>query len=97
MEDHNDDRQYAYIQKLEEAARTLEKMKFGDYVEYLKNTKRMLITNFVAGLSRGFGMAIGFTLLGAVAFYFLSKLASKNLPIIGNFITEIVKIVQNNL
>lgn len=83
--------------KMRELARTLEKMKFGDYVEYLNNTKRMLVTNFISGLARGFGMAIGFSVLGAIALYFLTKLANQNIPIIGNFITEIVRMVQDNL
>ena len=83
--------------KMRELARTLAKMKFGDYVEYLNNTKRMLVTNFISGLARGFGMAIGFSVLGAIALYFLTKLANQNIPIIGNFITEIVRMVQDNL
>lgn len=88
--------QQAYS-KIEEIARTLEKMKFGEYVEYLNDTWRVIRTNFIAGLARGFGMAVGFTLLGAVALYFLTRLANKNLPIIGGFIAEIVKIVKQHL
>lgn len=83
--------------KLRELARTLEKMKFGDYIEYLENTKRMLVTNFISGLARGLGMAIGFSVLGAIAVYFLTKLANQNIPVIGDFITEIVRMVQDNL
>ena len=82
---------------LEEFARTLEKMKFADYIEHLNDTGRMIRTNFIAGLARGFGMAVGFTVLGAVALYFLTQLANKNLPIIGGFIAEIVKIVKQHL
>ena len=93
----DDKEQTRVIEKIEEAARTLEKMKFGDYIEYLKDTKRVLLTNFISGLSRGVGMAIGFTVLGAVVIYFLTQLANKNIPVIGNFITEIVKIVKNNI
>ncbi|HHW70168.1 MAG TPA: hypothetical protein GX392_02335 [Clostridiales bacterium] len=91
------DRADREVKKIRELANTLEKMKFGDYVEYLGNTKRVLITNFISGLARGLGMAIGFSILGAITIYFLTKLANKNLPIIGKFITEIVKIVQDNL
>lgn len=86
----------AYAQ-IEEMARTLEKMKFGDYIEYLNDTGRVIRTNFIAGLARGFGMAVGFTLLGAVVLYFLTRLANKNLPIIGGFIAEIIKIVKQHL
>jgi hypothetical protein len=42
-------------------------------------------------------MAIGFTVLGAIGLYFLQKLVVLNLPFFGNFIAEIVKIVQDRL
>ncbi|MFO7295116.1 MAG: DUF5665 domain-containing protein [Caldicoprobacter sp.] len=83
--------------KIEEIARTLEKMNFGEYVEYLNDTWRVIRTNFIAGLARGLGMAVGFTLLGAMVLYFLTRLANENLPIIGGFIAEIVKIVNEHL
>ncbi|NMA95760.1 MAG: hypothetical protein GX974_06945, partial [Clostridiales bacterium] len=83
--------------RIKELARTLEKMKFGDYVKYLSDTRRMLIANFISGLARGFGMAIGFSVLGAMALYLLTKLANRNIPLIGTFITEIVKMVQDSL
>lgn len=89
-------REQAYS-KIEEIARTLEKMNFGEYVEYLNDTWRVIRTNFIAGLARGFGMAVGFTLLGAVVVYFLTRLANENLPIIGGFIADIVKIVNEHL
>ena len=72
-------------------------MKFGHYIEYLDNTRRMIVTNFISGLARGLGMAIGFSILGAIVIYLLTRLANRNIPVIGNFITEIVRIVQDNL
>lgn len=42
-------------------------------------------------------MAIGFTILGALAIYFLNKIISWNIPLIGDFIAEIVRIVQERL
>jgi len=85
------------MDKIDDFARTLEKMRFAEYLEYLGDTRKMLIINFVAGLVRGFGMAVGFTLLGALTLYILTRLANENLPIIGDFIAEIVKIVQQHL
>lgn len=85
------------MDKIDDFARTLEKMRFAEYLGHLGNIRKMLIINFVAGLVRGFGMAVGFTLLGALALYFLTRLANQNLPIIGDFIAELVKIVQQHL
>ncbi|HYE10895.1 MAG TPA: DUF5665 domain-containing protein [Patescibacteria group bacterium] len=83
--------------RVEQISLMLEKAKIGDYVTMMAKPKTMLINNFIAGLARGFGMAIGFTILGAVVIYFLRQSVFLNIPIIGNFIAEIVKIVQDNL
>ncbi len=50
--------------------------------------------SFSHGLLRGLGTAIGFSVLGALAIMLLTHLASQNIPVIGNFIAEIIKIVN---
>ena len=50
-------------EKLEQIALTLEKMKIAEYIELLNNPKRLLWVNFIAGLARGLGTAIGLTIL----------------------------------
>lgn len=84
-------------EKLDDIALTLEKTKINEYVDYINNRKRLIYLNFIQGIARGFGMAIGFTILGALLLYFLQQLIKLNLPLIGNFISEIVKIVKDNL
>ncbi|SCG83523.1 hypothetical protein DW1_1955 [Proteiniborus sp. DW1] len=83
--------------RLEELANNLEKAKLHEYVDFVNNKKRLLYVNFLGGLARGFGMAIGFTILGALAIYFLNRIISWNIPLIGDFIAEIVRIVQERL
>lgn len=83
--------------RVEKISLMLEKAKIGDYVTMMTKPKVMLFNNFIAGLARGFGMAIGFTILGAVVLYMLRQAVFLNIPIIGNFIAEIVKIVQDNM
>lgn len=58
---------------------------------------KLLWINFLIGVFRGVGMAVGFTVLGAVLIYILKKLVVLNIPLIGNFIAEIAKIVQQHL
>ncbi|MCR2042557.1 DUF5665 domain-containing protein [Anaerosalibacter massiliensis] len=84
-------------EKLDDIVLTLEKTKINEYVDYINNRKRLIYLNFIQGIARGFGMAIGFTILGALFLYFLQQLIKLNLPLIGNFISEIVKIVKDNL
>ena len=83
--------------KLDKIALNMEKTKLVDYVYYLEHPRKMLLPNFIGGLARGFGIAIGFTLLTAFIIYLLQWLVRWNLPIIGEFISEIVSIVENNL
>lgn len=83
--------------KLDEMALKMEKMKFVDYVYFLEHPRKMLWANFVNGMARGFGIAIGFTLLGAVVIYILNIIVQYNLPYIGEFISDIVKIVQSSM
>lgn len=83
--------------KIDELAIAMEKMKLAEYVDYLHNTKKMLITNFMAGIARGLGMAIGFTILGAIVIIFLRQLVMLNLPLIGDFIAELMRIVNDRM
>ena len=83
--------------KLDEISLNMEKAKLTDYVYYLEHPAKMLLPNFVGGLARGFGIAIGFTLLTAFVMYALHWLVRWNLPVIGEFISEIVNIVEKNM
>ena len=65
-----------------------------DYLYYLSDTKRIIKNNFLAGLFKGMGSAIGFLLLSGILLYFLTLLASKNLPIIGDLLQEIVDFIK---
>jgi len=83
--------------KIDQISLNMEKFKLVDYVYYLKNPRKMLYANFIGGLARGFGIAIGFTLLGAIAIYLLQIVVRWNLPLIGKFISEIIYIVQDSI
>jgi hypothetical protein len=85
------------VEKIEELAVKIEKMKLAEYVDLLQNPKKLLYINFLAGVARGVGMAIGFTLLGAIALYILQRMVQLNLPLISDFIAEIVWMVQNQM
>jgi len=83
--------------KLDNLAVAMEKTGIAEYVNMLHSPRRLMLVNFGAGLVRGFGMAIGFTLLAAVIVYLLQKLVGINTPLIADFIAEIIEIVQNQL
>ena len=83
--------------KLDQISLKMEKSKLADYVYYMEHPRKMLWSNFLGGLARGFGAAIGFTVLGALVIYVLQWIVRWNLPFIGEYISEIVDIVENNL
>lgn len=83
--------------RMEEHLEHLERLQLAEYLQYVHDTRRMMRTQFIIGLFRGMGMAVGFTLLGAVLVLVLRDLAQRNLPIIGDFLAQIVEIVQNRL
>jgi hypothetical protein len=84
-------------QKIDELSITMEKLGIAEYVEMLNNPRRLLKINFWSGVVRGFGMAIGFTVLAAIVLYALQQLVLLNTPWIGKFIADLVNIVQKQL
>jgi hypothetical protein len=52
-----------------------------DYLHVKNNLFNILWTNFVIGLARGFGMAVGFTILGAIVLIMLKQIVAMNLPL----------------
>ncbi len=95
--DHINER-LSYIQlKIDEISYNMEKLGVSEYLEMLHNPRRLFLTNFWAGIYRGFGMAIGFTILAGIVIYVLQEIITLNIPVIGDFIAEIVKIVQTRL
>ena len=75
----------------------LESMNMEQYMLYINDTRRYLWRNFTAGIARGLGGAVGFTILGAIVAAVLSRLTLENVPLIGGFLAEIVDAVQQNL
>ena len=83
--------------RMEEHLRVLEQLQLTEYLRYVQDTRRLMRTQFVSGLFRGMGMAVGFTILGAVLVVLLQALAQRNLPVIGDFLAQIVAIVQSRV
>lgn len=72
------------------------KNRFIDLSEILGNRKELIIRNLISGISKGIGIGIGFTLLTAVLIIVLQKIVTLNIPVIGDYISDIVDIVENN-
>lgn len=53
-----------------------------DYIYYLSDRRLIIVNNFLAGLFRGLGIAIGFSVLGAIALYVLSVIFQGKIPML---------------
>jgi hypothetical protein len=83
--------------RLEKLTLAVEKMNLAEYTALLQNPWRLLWVNFIAGSARGLGIAFGFAILSAFLLYILRYLMMVNLPVIGDFIATIVRLVEHNL
>lgn len=83
--------------KVRDLSYVMERIHMDEYIRYLNNTKRIVYINIISGLSRGVGTAIGFTVITAIILIVVRNLAMQNLPLIGDFIAELVKIVESKV
>ncbi|WP_339062356.1 DUF5665 domain-containing protein [Tepidibacillus marianensis] len=83
--------------KIDDLGVQLERVQIADYVALLNRPRRLFFLNLATGIARGIGIALGFTVFAATIIYILQKLGALNLPIIGDYIADLVKIVQAQL
>ncbi|CAM4508473.1 hypothetical protein FHS16_002994 [Paenibacillus endophyticus] len=83
--------------RLQKIAADLEHTQIAEYVNLLNRPRTIIWKNLLAGTARGVGIAIGFTFFAATILYVLRILGALNLPIIGDYIADIVRIVQIQL
>ena len=77
---------------LEKLIIIIERSRIRDYMYLTDSKRRLFIINFIAGLGKGFGQAIGFTILAALVLALLFSWV--DLPIIGRYIAKLLNIVQ---
>ena len=85
------ERECELIQRLTD---TLERMHLDDYLEYISNRRRMLLSNLFYGVARGLGFAVGFTVLGALVIVLLKNVVLENIPIISDFFAEVIHAIE---
>ena len=83
--------------KIDSINEKLEKSRIIEISYIIGDKKEIIKRNLLAGIFRGIGIGIGITIISAVLIIFLQKLIKLNIPVIGDYITDIVNIVQKNL
>ena len=82
--------------KIDKIIKTLEKANIAELSYILGNKKEILKRNLIAGITRGVGIGIGITIITAIIIILLRRLIMLNIPVIGDYIADIVEIVENS-
>ena len=75
---------------------SIEKTNYLEWSYILGNKKEIIKRNLIAGISRGVGIGIGVTLITAILIILLQKIVTLNIPVIGEYIADIVEIVEKS-
>ena len=80
--------------KVEDLNKALERANLMDLIYISGSKKELFKRNLLIGIARGIGMTIGITLVTAIAIYILQKLVRLNIPLIGEYIVNIIEIIE---
>ena len=75
--------------QLDKVISSMERMHFEEYLRYVDDRKKQFAVNFAAGVARGLGAAVGFSILGAMLIVILQRLVINNVGGIGSFMQEV--------
>lgn len=82
--------------KIDKLIEMLEKSNINELVNILGSRKEIIWRNILAGIFRGIGIGIGVTIITAILILALRHLVALNIPVIGNYIADIVEIVEKS-
>jgi len=83
--------------QIDTIANHLERAQLAEYVQLLNSPRKLIMTNLLAGVARGVGIAIGVTIFSATIVYVLRQIGALDLPIIGHYIADLVETVQAHM
>ncbi len=73
---------------------TLNKNKVLELIEIAGDSRKYLVRNFMSGISKGIGIGIGFSIITALIVYVMQKIIRLNIPVLSQYISDIVEIVE---
>ena len=75
---------------------TFQKSNIEEWTYILGSKKEIIKRNLIAGIFRGVGIGIGVTIITALLVIILQRIVELNIPVIGEYIADIVEIVQKS-
>ena len=67
-----------------------------EMLSIIGSKKKIFWNNFWAGIARGIGVGIGITIITATLILILRNIVALNIPVIGEFIADIIDIVEKS-
>ena len=83
-------------ESIDKLNRTLERKQILELAELLGNRKELFLRNLFSGMFKGIGIGIGFTILTAILLIILQKIVALNIPVIGQWVADIIDIVKQS-
>lgn len=80
--------------KIDELNYVLSKNRVLDLVELLGDRKKLFVRNLWSGMVKGIGIGIGVTVITGILVVILQKIVTLNIPVIGEYISDIIDIVE---
>lgn len=91
----NNQEEYKKLEKnIEKLNGILIRSKWIDLSEIIGNWKKLIWRNFVSGISKGIGIGIGISLITAMIIIIMHKIITLNIPVLSNYIADIVEIIE---
>lgn len=84
------------LNTIEKFISILQKGNLQEIVYIMGSKKEIIKRNFIAGISRGVGIGIGVSIVSAMLISILQKIVTLNIPILGEYISDIVSIVEKS-
>lgn len=84
------------VNSLEKLANRLESMQIARYLEVLEKPRKLIVTNFIAGIARGLGFAIGTTIIFAIVIEVLRRIILWNIPLLSNYLVDVIRMIEHS-
>lgn len=88
------DKESLLSEQIKQLSDRLESMRIAEYIGLLQKPWRLIWLNFLSGMAKGLGAAFGATLIFALVLNMLSNILVLNLPIISDWIAQIIRLVE---
>lgn len=82
--------------KIDELNDNITKNKLIELSEIMGDRKELIIRNVISGIFKGIGFGIGVTIITSIIIVSLQKIVKLNIPVIGEYVKDIVEIVEKN-